>query len=116
MSKSPSLHAYTKQAGGWKGNKGTRHERGYGAAWDRKRKVIIARDMGLCQPCQRNGMVTPFAAVDHIKPKAKGGTDDDDNLQAICHSCHLEKTAQEAAEAQGRQIRKMIGLDGWPVE
>ena len=60
--------------------------------------------MGLCQPCLREDRVTPFKAVDHIKPKAQGGTDDDENLQCICNECHDAKTAKEAVDAQGRRI------------
>jgi len=106
----------SKPSGGWKGKRGTRHERGYGSAWDKLRKEIIARDMGLCQPCLKAGNVTPFQAVDHIKPKSSGGTDDQDNLQCICNDCHDAKTTAEGALAQGRTPRRAIGADGWPVE
>jgi 5-methylcytosine-specific restriction protein A len=47
--------------------------------------------------------------VDHIIPKAQDGTDDFDNLQAICTDCHKAKTK---AETSGKQI---IGADGWPI-
>lgn len=103
-----------KAPGGWRG-KGSRHERGYGTAWDRLRKLILQRDLHLCQPCQRNGRVTVATQVDHIKPKAAGGTDDEDNLQSICKPCHDVKTQREAEDAQGRKHRQTIGLDGWPV-
>lgn len=100
---------------GW--HKTSRHARGYGSQWVRTRDAILTRDGYLCQPCQRNGRPTPATQVDHIVPKAKGGTDDPDNLEAICRSCHDAKTAQEAAEAQGRTWRpkRTIGADGWPV-
>lgn len=49
--------------------------------------------------------------VDHITPKAKGGTDDADNLQAINAECHKRKTAED----EGRSHRAQTGLDGWPV-
>jgi len=76
--------------------RGTRHQRGYGAEWDRKRERILARDGGLCCPCRRIGRVTLGREVDHTVPKARGGTDDDDNLQTICRPCHKAKTAAEA--------------------
>lgn len=76
--------------------RGSRHERGYGTAWDRTREHILVRDCGLCQPCLRDGLVTAASAVDHIVPKSRGGTDDPDNLQAICTACHRAKTATEA--------------------
>ena len=33
--------------------------------------------------------------IDHIIPLARGGTEDDDNLQALCPGCHRKKTDQE---------------------
>lgn len=76
-------------------------ERGYGWEWQRKRKRILKRDGGLCQPCEREGRITLAREVDHVVNKASGGDDSDGNLQAICTSCHREKTAREALrEAQ----------------
>ncbi|WP_318591161.1 HNH endonuclease, partial [Enterobacter kobei] len=49
----------------------------------------------LCQECLRNGRYTPAETVDHIKPKAHGGTDDLSNLESICRGCHKAKTARE---------------------
>lgn len=101
---------------GWTG-KGSRHERGYGTEWVKARARVLKRDMHLCQPCRQAGRLTEAKAVDHIKPKAKGGTDDDDNLQAICTDCHADKTTREAAEAQGRTYRKRVRFDakGFPI-
>ena len=93
----------------------SRHARGYGAHWVKLRSQALARDMHLCQPCLAQGRATPATAVDHITPKAKGGTDEPDNLQAICQACHDAKTGRETAEAQGRRVKARIGLDGWPV-
>jgi len=36
--------------------------------------------------------VTLATEVDHILSKANGGTDDENNLQAICKVCHRIKT------------------------
>jgi 5-methylcytosine-specific restriction enzyme A len=80
--------------------------------WDRLRKTVMMRDQHLCQTCWRHGRVTAAHAVDHIKPKAQGGTDDLENLEAICRACHLDKTLRE----NGRRRRRTIGLDGFPVD
>ena len=32
--------------------------------------------------------------IEHIVPKSKGGTDDEDNLWLACHSCNLYKSDQ----------------------
>lgn len=100
-------------------SKESRHVRGYGSAWTKLREVIIARDMGLCQQCKREGRLNPYRkgqgfAVDHIVAKAAGGTDEPGNLQLLCPEHHNAKTEREAADAQGRTVRPAIGLDGWP--
>ena len=87
----------------------SRHERGYGYQWEKLRKGILKRDRYLCQPCERQGIATPATEVDHITPKAKDGTDEHDNLQSICQSCHRAKTK---AETSGKIA---IGVDGWPI-
>jgi 5-methylcytosine-specific restriction protein A len=92
-------------------HQGSRHERGYGSAWVRLRAIILDRDLHLCQPCRRLGRVTPATQVDHIKPKANGGTDDSDNLQAICEPCHDAKTEAD----KGRPMARKVGLDGYPI-
>lgn len=96
----------------------SRHERGYGTQWDKTRAYILARDNHLCQPCLREGKVHTATEVDHKTPKAQGGTDDEDNLEAINTDCHKVKTARENAEAQGRTYRPKVtyGADGWPVQ
>lgn len=58
----------------------------------------MQRDAGLCQPCLRSGFTVLASAVDHVVNKAQGGTDDEDNLQAICGECHKAKTAREGAQ------------------
>ena len=91
----------------------SRQSRGYGAAWDRTRARVLRRDDYLCQPCLRmHGRPTPASQVDHIRPKAKGGTDDDANLQSICRACHDEKTLRD----KGARPRQRVGVDGFPVE
>lgn len=100
----------------------TRQERGYGAAWDRVRKVVMVRDCGLCQVCANAGRLGVIArAVDHIVSKAKAATlqwnqdrvDHPDNLQAICNPCHIIKS--EAEQGKKKRERVTIGLDGWPI-
>ena len=94
----------------------SRHERGYGSAWDKLRAAKLAADP-LCAPCLALGRTTAATHVDHVTPKSRGGTDDWSNVQSICAPCHKDKTAREAAEAQGRRLKpkRTIGLDGWPI-
>ena len=73
----------------------SRHQRGYGSKWTVIRARILKRDKGLCQLCLRVGVVREAKTVDHIIPKAHGGTDSDNNLQSLCWPCHNAKTARE---------------------
>lgn len=89
--------------------RGSRHERGYGTEWDKKRKRILRRDKGLCQPCLEQGRPRPARQVDHIvnkaEARARGWTEEqieaDENLQSICDACHKAKTAEEARRGRG---------------
>ena len=97
-------------------SKESRHKRGYGSGWDKIRLIVLKCDNGLCQcsKCQGGKIrVTPATEVDHIIPKAKGGTDRLDNLQSINKQCHKIKTAAE----QGRNLKPkiQIGMDGLPI-
>ena len=75
-------------------NRPSSHERGYcSAAWRRTRLAVIARDAGICQICGK--LVTGRGDVDHILPKARGGTDAMENLQFAHAECHSRKTAAE---------------------
>jgi len=61
--------------------------------WAKTRKRILRRDRGVCYICGRPGA----NQVDHIRPAADGGSDDDTNLAAVhAYPCHAAKTAREA--------------------
>jgi len=51
---------------------------------------IGLRDGFFCQRCGDKY----FLALDHIFPQSKGGTDEADNLQILCHSCNSSKGAR----------------------
>ena len=94
-------------------------KRGYGYAWQKKRKLALARDHGLCLPCKRAGRVTLATQVDHVLSKAYGKRhgiavaqiEALGNLQSICAKCHDEKSAKE----EGKELipRVAVGADGW---
>lgn len=73
-----------------------------GRPWRRKRDAVMARDKYICQVCLTAGRYTPADEVDHVVPRAEGGSDADGNLQAICRGCHDVKTKAEIARGANR--------------
>lgn len=74
--------------------------RGYGsAAWQRVRRMVIARDNGVCQMC---GLIVPpgpgEAQVDHIDRKPQDEAAEAtplEGLRLLCRSCHSKHTARQ---------------------
>jgi 5-methylcytosine-specific restriction enzyme A len=67
--------------------------RGYDKHWRAIRKSFLKRNP-LCESCLDRQQVTQANEVHHIKPLREGGTHDDSNLMALCHSCHSKITRQ----------------------
>lgn len=113
-----------RPSGGWRpdAERGTRQERGYDAEWERTRSRILKRACGLCEcaECKQLGRVRVAREVDHIVPKSQGGSNDDDNLQAINRDCHKAKTLREreaeransAAPAAGQWVGRAWVMPG----
>ena len=68
-----------------------RANRLHNGAWEALRQKALRRDNFRCVLCQTPGRLE----VDHIIPKAKGGTDNLTNLQTLCRGCHIQKTRTE---------------------
>jgi len=77
-------------------------KRGYNTYWKQLRLSKLHRDP-LCAHCQAKGRVTMATEVDHILPLKEGGTNNWNNLQALCKSCHSKKTMTEFHEKQKEQ-------------
>lgn len=75
-------------------NRPTFRQRGYSHEWDKVSRMF-KRNNPLCVHCLKDGRTTASREVDHIIPKVQGGTDEWDNLQALCKPCHSVKTATE---------------------
>jgi len=60
--------------------------RGYDQKWRRIRAAFLKK-YSVCVVCGNQAM-----EVDHIMPLEAGGTNDWDNLQALCKRCHSQKT------------------------
>lgn len=66
------------------------------------KKIVAADQKWTCAMCQ-NLLPSTFE-VDHIKALYLGGTNDRDNLQALCANCHRRKTVEEELEHRERKL------------
>lgn len=93
-------------------SRGTAAKRGYGARWQRLRKVILKRDP-ICVICRKEKRTTPSQDVDHIVPikvydaglvprDYNGGKNSRGNLQGLCRSCHTKKTLDDQRKWGGK--------------
>jgi 5-methylcytosine-specific restriction protein A len=83
--------------------------RGYGSAWAPLRKQVLIEERA-CRICGS----TKALEVDHILNRARGGTEDRSNLQALCKACHSLKTHREGSV--GRKGGAVPNLVVAPIE
>ena len=69
--------------------------RGYGSRWKRLRIIYLKRHPICENPFGYDHHVVPATDIDHIISRRNGGPDSFQNLQALCHSCHSQKTRLE---------------------
>ena len=62
-------------------------------AWAILRRTALERDGYRCRECGKAGALE----VDHRVSLRRAGTNDLDNLQALCRKCHIFKTRNENA-------------------
>jgi len=63
--------------------------------WQQTRRRVFKRDKFRCRKCGKAGRLE----ADHIKPVTQGGEFwDPENIQSLCRTCHIEKTAGETVE------------------
>lgn len=63
------------------------HGRLRGSAGVKQRKRRLAAEP-LCRRCKERGIIRIAEVIDHEKPLALGGTDEDSNTRALCRACH----------------------------
>ena len=66
------------------------------AAWKRVRAVVLERDGHVCQ-LAGPACTVRATEVDKVLSAARGGLPEPGNCMAVCHACHVAKTAQDAA-------------------
>ena len=74
--------------------RGSSTKRGYGYAWQKLRKYVLLHQP-VCKGFDGEHCGRAAQEVDHILPLSEGGTNDLDNLQGLCKSCHSKKTARD---------------------
>ena len=71
--------------------------------WDKARKAVIARDMGLCLMCKAKGLTRPGTEIDHIVELTDSNKHDwniaynPDNLRCLCRECHGKRHGGEGS-------------------
>ena len=58
-----------------------------------KKKMVAYNQSWKCKGC--NNILDYTYEVDHIIPLYKGGSNDNNNLQALCRNCHGRKTIND---------------------
>ena len=58
-----------------------------------KKKYVASLQNWKCAHCQ--GQLTAWFEVDHVQRLEYGGSNDVDNLEALCRECHGKKTSME---------------------
>jgi 5-methylcytosine-specific restriction enzyme A len=88
--------------------------------WHRLRGQALKRDRYRCTaPGCRHTRETSRLFVDHIKPRAQGGSDTLDNVRTLCqvHDNQVKEDARGVRRSGGKlTIRTVaVGVDGWPT-
>jgi len=79
-----------------------------GTISDALRARVRSQAGNRCGYCLARQEYVPWVLeIEHIVPKSKGGTDDEENLWLACHSCNLFKSDQTHGRdpLTGRRVR-----------
>ena len=66
----------------------------YGTKWRKIRNAFV-KNHPICELCERKNILIPTEEVHHVIPLSKGGSNDEENLMALCKSYHSRITATE---------------------
>jgi 5-methylcytosine-specific restriction endonuclease McrA len=80
--------------------------------WERTRRAVLARDARTCHYCGQ-----PANTVDHVIPRAEGGTHTPSNLVACCQACNSRRSLAwiTARRAGGISRGRFFGRQGTSV-
>jgi len=78
---------------------GTDYQKGFDFGFDNRKAAVLFRDSYICIYCGVNCIQAGrIATVDHVIPKARGGTDTFLNLVTACYECNAKKGKLTAEE------------------
>jgi len=85
-----------------------------------QRLKVFEAAKGVCHLCQQRIQVGQKWDVEHVRPLALGGADDETNMRPAHKVCHAEKTKADAASwSKAKRMKaKHIGIKkrrGWPL-
>ena len=66
----------------------------YGRTWREIRTVFLSSNP-LCVWCEQDGRLTPSTVAHHKVKLSDGGTNDWDNMTALCKKCHSRLHAEQ---------------------
>ena len=72
-----------------------------GSGWQKIRARIFLRDNYVCL-LRLEGCTGQAQVVDHIRNRARGGSDDDSNLASACKNCNEVKRRTEVKIGRGK--------------
>lgn len=79
-------------------------------AWLKCRAIVVIRDKYLCQKCLRQGRITKYDVVHHIKER-KDYPElalDVDNLECLCHRCHNKYHSSKVKKKKKQMPKDVI--------
>jgi 5-methylcytosine-specific restriction protein A len=68
----------------------------YGKDWRHIRRLFLD-EHPFCEMCRKDGIAKVATMVHHIKPVREGGSNDEENLMALCKSCHSRLHASDGS-------------------
>ena len=70
--------------------RGNSAQRGYDRQY-RKRRLEFLENQPWCLACLAEGKYVRADTVDHVKPMARGGSNESSNFQPLCKACNEKK-------------------------
>ena len=90
-----------RRTSGWATHPPPANAYSYKGGWQATAKRVLERDHHECQ-LRHDICIGKATEADHIIQPEAGGTDDLENLRAVCRPCHARRTGRQGALAKQR--------------